>query len=211
MPSQALLVNDTSVTGALERLMHSPELPYGTPAIVCSIPGAHEVAGALGVEGYLVKPVSRDALLGALDRLGLVGGTVLVVDDEPEALRLFWRMLASSDHAYRVLTASDGRQALGILREQRPDVVLLDLIMPQMDGFRFLEVTRSDRSLCDVPVIAISALDPVGHPIVSNAVAVVQKGGLSLSQLLACTEAITGSPLSPGRSGDPMPTGALPG
>ena len=169
----------------------------------------------LGVFKYLLKPIPRDVLLGTLDQLGLTGRTVLIVDDEPEALRLFWRMLASSDHDYRVLTASGGREALDILRQQRPDAVLLDLIMPDMDGFQFLAEMRKDPALRDTPVVVISARDPVGHPIVSNAVAIMQKGGLSMSQLLGLAEAVIGHLSMRGQPahpvGDPEPIEALPG
>jgi CheY-like chemotaxis protein len=190
VPSQALLVNDSSVAQALQRLSASSALPRGTPAIICSVPGVPEAADALGVSDYLVKPVSRADLFGALERLGIHGGTVLVVDDEPEALRLFWRMLASAGDDYTVLTASNGEEALRVLRRKRPDVILLDLVMPGMDGFRLLELWGEDPGLRGIPVVVISARDPAGQPIVSNAVSVTQGGGLACHQVLACIDAI---------------------
>ncbi len=183
-PAQALLVNDPSVTGALEQLTASGVLPYGTPAILCSIPGLHEAAGALGISEYLVKPVGRDALVAALERLRLPRRTVLVVDDEPEAQRLFWRMLASGEPSYRVLTASNGREALDMLREVRPDALLLDLLMPEMDGFQLLAAKNADPALRDIPVVVISAQDPAGQAIVTNAVAITRGGGLAMSHVL---------------------------
>jgi CheY-like chemotaxis protein len=209
VPAQALLVNDTSVSAVLQRLHKSEALPSGIPVIACSIPGVYEAAGALGVSAYLVKPISRDTLLSALDRLKLSGNTVLVVDDEPEALRLFRRMLVSSEPGYRVLSAMDGRQAMTILREQRPDVVLLDLIMPNMDGFQLLAAKSQDLTLSDIPVVVISARDPAGQPIVSNALAVTQGDGFSMHRLLTCIEAISGILSTTGQVDDPMPTEAL--
>ncbi len=207
VPSQALLVNDSSVARALQRLAGSGMLPPGVPGIICSIPGVPEAAAALGVSDYLVKPISSNLLLGTLDRLGLRGNTVLVVDDEPEALRLFWRMLASDGHDYRVLTAANGEEALAILRRERVDAVLLDLVMPEMDGFRLLEVRSLDPALREIPVVVTSARDPAGQPIVSSALAVIQRDGLSTPQLLACITAIRGI-LAP--AGQPAPRG-LPG
>jgi CheY-like chemotaxis protein len=205
-PAQALLINDPSVSDALQRLGGSQATSGGTPAIICSVPGIDEAADALGVSDYLVKPVSREALLGALERLELHGKTVLIVDDQPEALLLFRRMLASADREYRVLRASNGRQALDILAEERPDVILLDLVMPEMDGFRFLAIMRSDPGLCEIPVVAISARDPSGQPIVSSALAVSLGDGLSMHQLLACIEGVISilSPVKP--RGDRVPT-----
>jgi CheY-like chemotaxis protein len=104
-----------------------------------------------------------------------------------------------------VLRAFDGRQALEILRREQVDVILLDLIMPAMDGFQFLAAKSQEPALRDVPVILISARDPMGHPIVSNALAVTCRGGLSIQQLLACIEAVS-TILSPvGQLVDPTP------
>ena len=204
VPTRALLANGPSVTATLEHL-NSAALPYGTPAIAYSIPGIEEASGALGVSGYLVKPVSREALLTALERLQLRGRRLLVVDDEPEAVRLFWRMLDSAECGYRVLTAADGRQALEILRTQRPDAVLLDLVMPELDGFQLLAAKSADPALRDIPVIVISARDPAGQPVVTNGLAVTRGGGLSASQILACTEALTHLLSTSPLPGDPEP------
>jgi signal transduction histidine kinase/CheY-like chemotaxis protein len=189
-PSQAFLINDMSVSGALQHL-EATTLPYGTPVMVCSVPGVSESTDALGISDYLVKPVSRDDLLAALDRLDLGGKTVLIVDDEPDALRLFRRMLASAERDYRVLRARDGREALDILREQRPDAMLIDLVMPNMDGFQLLEAKSQDPALRDIPAIVVSARDPAGQPIVSNALAVMCRGGLSAHRLLTCIKSLS--------------------
>ncbi len=203
VPSQALLINDPSVSDTLEYLNGSVALPHGIPVIICSIPGAHDAAGALGASRYLVKPISRKMLLAALDQLEMEGRTVLVVDDEPEALRLFRRMLVSSGRDYRVLTATDGRQAMHILHNQHPDVVLLDLVMPNLDGIQLLNARRQDPSLRAIPVIVTSARDPAGQPVTSAALAITQGGGLSVPQVLACVETLTGILSTAGQSGGP--------
>ena len=205
-PAQALLVNGTSVSKDLERLSLAAMLPSGTPAIVCSVPGAQEASADLGVVDRLVKPISRQALLGALDRLKVEAGTVLIVDDEPDALQLFGRMLASSGREYQVLLARDGEEAVDVLREYHPDVMLLDLIMPNMDGFELLEMRSQDPLLSEIPVVVVSARDPAGQLIVSSAMAVTQGGGLSAGQLLAGIEVMS-QILSPaGPVGGPAPT-----
>jgi CheY-like chemotaxis protein len=189
-PSQALLINDMSLGTALEQL-DTVELPYSTPVIVCSMPGMQESAGIMGVSDYLVKPISQDRLLAALDRLALPGKTVLIVDDEPDALQLFRRMLMSSENAYRVRRARDGQEAMNMLREFRPDAVLLDLAMPHMDGFQVLKAKSEDPALSDIPVIVISAQDPTGQPIVSKALAVTCREGLSAYRLLTCVKTVS--------------------
>ncbi|MBN1248473.1 MAG: response regulator [Anaerolineae bacterium] len=195
-PSQALLINDLDVGTALTHLQAASALPYGVPVIICSVPGVEQTVDGLGVTGYLVKPISRDALLAALDGLPQPVKTVLIIDDEREALMLFRRMLSSPDRSYRVLRARNGREALRLLQGDRPDVILLDLMMPEMDGFEFLRI-RVGSDWEDVPVILISARDPLGHPIVSNALAVASAGGLSVNQILTSVKMYTAM-LAPG-------------
>jgi CheY-like chemotaxis protein len=102
-----------------------------------------------------------------------------------DALRLFYRMLTSADRGYRVLTAPDGRQAWAMLRDERPDVLLTDLVMPEMDGFELLAAKNADPALAGIPAVVLSARDPHGQPIVCKAFAVTGRAGLSLVQLLA--------------------------
>ena len=195
-PVRALLVNDIQISQVLDRLKQPGVLPYSLPAIICSIPGIEQASSALGVAGYLVKPIARDDLLNAIENLNKPVETILLVDDEPDARQLFRRMLASSPKAYQVLRASDGQRALQMMRNRPVDVVLLDLMMPRMDGFQFLVAKNQDPALSQVPVILISARDPQGHPIASNALAVTRGGGLSMNQVLSCIDALS-SILSP--------------
>jgi CheY-like chemotaxis protein len=102
-----------------------------------------------------------------------------------------------------VLTASNGQQALRMLGEHHPDLLLLDLIMPGMDGFQLLAAKRDDSALRDIPVIVISARDPAGHPIVTSALAATRGGGLSVPQLLASIEGLTGILASANQAGRP--------
>ncbi len=206
VPAQALLINDISVSRVLERFGSSGRLPGDVPTIICSVPGRQQAAGALGVAERLVKPVSRQSLLDALERLQIHAGTVLIVDDEPDALHLFGRMLASAGRPYRVLLARDGREALSITSELVPDVILLDLAMSNMNGFQFLEVKSQDAALRDVPVIVISARDPAGQPIISSVMAVTRGEGLSAHQLLASIQALSKVLAPSSRSGDQAPT-----
>ena len=86
-------------------------------------------------------------------------GSILVVDDDPINRRLLARALDALGHA--VLTAADGREALEVLRAREPDVVLLDIVMPGMDGVTVLERIKADPDLRGVPVIMVSALEDV--------------------------------------------------
>lgn len=81
---------------------------------------------------------------------------VVVIDDNPDDLRLMRRYLESS-HEYRVIEADSGRAGLKAIFEHRPELIVLDLMMPDMDGFSVLESLHNNPQLRDIPVIVISA------------------------------------------------------
>jgi signal transduction histidine kinase/CheY-like chemotaxis protein len=206
-PARALVVNAPILKDA-PIPSQWVNMPYGTPTVTCWVPGEDEAAQRLGVVRYLVKPVTGKTLLRTLEALGQEIETVLLVDDEPEALQLFARVLSSSQRPYRVLQATGGRRALGLLRERRPDVLLLDLIMPGLDGFQVLQQKSQDPAIRDIPVIIISSRDPVNEPIVSDSLTVTRGGGFSARDLLECIQAVSGALTPLPRTDDRAPPGA---
>jgi CheY-like chemotaxis protein len=100
-------------------------------------------------------------------------------------------MLASSGRDYHILLARDGQDALNIIEYSRPDIILLDLVMPKLDGFHFLKIRDEKPELQDIPIIIISARNPTGQPIVSQSLAVTQMEGLSVGQLVTCIQALS--------------------
>ncbi len=195
-PAQALVVNASPLEAIPPSALTG--LPYGTPAVSCWVPGEDEAARRLGVVQYLVKPVPAEKLLEAIEALDGDIRTVLVVDDEPDELHLFARMLEADAHDYRILQVTSGQRALDMLRTRHPDVMLLDLVMAGIDGFQVLEEKGRDPSISDIPVIVISSRDPTGDPVVSNTLTVTHGSGLSVRNLLACIQAI-GEILSPAK------------
>jgi len=193
-PAQALIVNASPLDEVSPAALTN--LPFGAPALTCWAPGEDEAARRLGVVRYLVKPVASERLLAALAGLGGGVKTALVVDDEPDELHLFARMLATNATGYRILQATTGQRALAMLRSRRPDVMLLDLVMPGMDGFQVLEEKGRDPAIRDIPVIVISSRDPTGDPVVSNTLTITHGSGLSVRSLLAFIQA-TGEILTP--------------
>lgn len=196
-PAQALLVNAASVGESLDRIENEIALPFGLPVLVCSLPGPGDAADSLGAHDYLIKPISRDDLLAALDRLDNEIKTILIVDDEPDVLRLFRRMLASAGRNYRVLRASSAAQARQIMADTKPDVVLSDLVMPEQDGYQLIAEMKADPALRDIPIVVTSARDPSSQPTVSKSLAVVRGGGIAIPQLLTAVSTLVDA-LSPG-------------
>jgi CheY-like chemotaxis protein len=88
---------------------------------------------------------------------GAIGPNILIVDDTPANLRLLSQMLA--EHGYRARPVPDGPSALAAARAEVPDLILLDVRMPGMNGYEVCAELKSDAGTCDVPVIFISALD----------------------------------------------------
>ncbi len=187
-PAQALIVNRSLLAPLPSSALGN--LPFGTPVITCWLPGEPDAAKRLGVVEYLIKPLSQEKLLIALARLGPGIKTVLIVDDEEDELHLFARMLESNEARYAVLQVTTGPRALSMLRSRRPDVMLLDLMMPGMNGFQVLEEKARDGTIADIPVIIISSRDPAGEPLVGNTVTVTQGAGLSQPNLIACIQAL---------------------
>ena len=82
--------------------------------------------------------------------------TILIIDDEPIIRQLFQKVLEHEGHT--VLTAANGNEAIEVLRERIPDLILLDMMMPQMDGMSLLRLIRRNPMWTDIPVVVMSAL-----------------------------------------------------
>jgi signal transduction histidine kinase/CheY-like chemotaxis protein len=190
-PARALIVNAPGPGQALTTSGELTDLPYGTPTMSCWVPGADEAARRLGVVRYLVKPVAGDTLLSTLESLGQNVKKVLLVDDEPEVLQLFSRVLSSAPRRYDLLMARNGQRALDMLRQRRPDVMLLDLSMPGLDGSNVLLEKGRDASIRQIPVVVVSSTDPAAKPIVIDRLMVTRSGGLSVGDLLACIQSVS--------------------
>jgi signal transduction histidine kinase/CheY-like chemotaxis protein len=112
---------------------------------------------ALGAWEVLTKPVNWSGLIDLLHHLEPNTGPVLVVDDDPAFREMAERTL--SHHGWEVCGAEDGRAALAAAARRQPVLVLLDLLMPGMDGFEFLEAFRKEAVWREVPVVVLTAKD----------------------------------------------------
>ncbi len=137
----------------LRQKLGNPSLPI----VLCPLVGERRLGQALGVVDYLVKPISRAALTALLDRLGKGVHRILILDDDPRMVRVLTRMIQSTGCEYDVVRAYSGPEGLLEMQRQRPDLVLLDLVMPEMDGHDVLAKMREDAQLCQVSVVAITA------------------------------------------------------
>ncbi len=197
-PAQVVVVNQAPGLDRLQDPALASAQLYETPVVLCSVADPSAYAPAPDIPEILVKPISQEDFQRALDKLGKTVESILLVEDDPDAQKLFLRMLNSSGKGYRVARAGNGAQALSILARQRFDVILLDLVMPEMDGYQFLKLREQDARIAATPVILISAQDQRGHTIVSSYIAAARSEGISVQQLLDGIQALSAI-LSPGQ------------
>ncbi|HEX6015008.1 MAG TPA: response regulator [Geminicoccaceae bacterium] len=188
----------------LRELKADPALRH-LPVALVTVVGDREMGYALGAADYLTKPVDPEALVRVLDRYRAGGGgraEVLVVDDDPLAREVLRRPLARA--GWGVGEAADGREALARLARSRPAVVLLDLMMPGMDGFEVLERMRGEEAWRGIPVVVVSAKD-LGREeaawLGGRAERVFRKGAHERAELIGVVEGMLARRPAEGRTG----------
>ncbi len=176
----------------LTHLKSDPELA-DIPVILLSIVNDRKTGFALGATEYLTKPLDRERLTSVLGRISNGRGSrlALVVDDLPENRELLRSALESD--GWTVEEAGNGLEALDRLEQRRPDAILLDLMMPEMDGITFVERLRASERNRSIPVLVVTAKDitAVDRQRLSGGVqAIMQKGAVDLSELVSQTRAL---------------------
>ncbi len=128
------------------------------PIVVVSMLDERGKGFALGAAEYLLKPIQSDTLLATIRRIARMArrpGTLLAVDDDPMAIEL---MRASLEpEGYTVLTANGGAEAIDLARQAVPDLIILDLVMPEVNGFAVVEALRADRTTADIPIVVLTS------------------------------------------------------
>jgi PAS domain S-box-containing protein len=155
------------------------------PIIVLSIVDNKALGYRLGACDYLLKPFSRDMILAALMRVPAPRHRLLVVDDDPQIIDMVRQFL--DGEPYEVVAAADGRAALDAIAQQQPDIILLDLLMPRLDGFEVIEYLRQETPYRPLPIIVLTAktLTPTERAVLDQSVrTVIQKRGLDRDLLI---------------------------
>jgi signal transduction histidine kinase/CheY-like chemotaxis protein len=173
----------------LRELKADPELRE-IPVVLVTILGDREMGYALGAADYLIKPIDTEALLRVLGRFRTADGRaeVVVVDDDPATRDVLRRTLARG--GWTVVESEDGYGALALLERSTPPpaVVVLDLMMPGIDGFQVLEAIRRSEAWREVPVVIVTAKDLTRDELVwlrTNAEEVFHKGSYNRRELIA--------------------------
>jgi signal transduction histidine kinase/DNA-binding response OmpR family regulator len=164
------------------------------PVIMLTIVDEKEIGFALGATDYLIKPINATRLLSIVrksrqkaEESGVTaGGSVLVVEDEAMTREVLQRTLEKD--GWSVTVAENGRVALEQMNEQRPDLILLDLMMPEVDGFQVVRCLRESPDWRTIPVVVITAMEltPEERQLLNGSVArVLQKASYSREELLS--------------------------
>ena len=142
----------------LQAIKNDPMLA-DVPVIMLTMVDDKNLGYALGAADYLTKPLDRDRLSAILKRHQCTGGVcrVLVVEDDDPTREMMRAILTRE--GWNVDEAANGRDGLERVRASRPDLILLDLMMPEMDGFTFAETLRQDPNFRAVPIVVLTAKD----------------------------------------------------
>ncbi len=196
-PAHAVLANVASPQELGPLIDEAKRLIPLTPVIACSVPSPTQRAVASGARGYLTKPVNRAGLEGAIRAAGGAVKRVLLVDDDRELLQLLTRTLLACDGTLQVDVAASGKEALEALGKVLPDLVLLDVVLPDLSGWQVLEAMKQDERTSGVPTFIVSAQDPAERASASQFLHVWIDGGLSISKLLGCSLQVSSLLLAP--------------
>jgi CheY-like chemotaxis protein len=177
----------------LLRIREIPNLAHVPVVIIAGIADKN-LALARGAAGVLQKPISRAQLKFSLANLGLNTTeqhvrTVLVVDDDPKAVEVIAAFLPAP--AYAVVRAYGGTEAIALAQRLRPDLILLDLMMPEVTGFEVVEVLQRHADTARIPIIIVTAKQMTPQDLSQlncnpgNVIHVVQKAGFNRVHFLA--------------------------
>ncbi len=169
----------------LSHLKANPET-RDIPIIVLSIIDNKALGFSLGALDYLVKPFDKGAIIAALQRIpGIPAKHVLVVDDEPDAVDLLTQILQGE--GYQVKGAYSGKEALRALNTAPQDIIFLDLLMPEMDGFEVIQRVKANPRWRDIPIIVVTAKDLTDSDqrfLQRSVDKIIQKSGLTSENLM---------------------------
>ncbi|WP_127579835.1 MHYT domain-containing protein [Paenibacillus koleovorans] len=140
----------------LSQLKNDPELA-GIPVVIISMTDDKSLGYALGAAEFMTKPIDREKLLPVLNKLLLerVSPSILVIEDDIPTSQMMYKMLEKE--GYRVARAANGHVALQSMAQTIPQLILLDLMMPKMDGFEFVAELRKREEWSSIPIVVITA------------------------------------------------------
>jgi len=168
--------------------LQANEITKTIPVIMLTMADEPDLGYSLGATDYLTKPVNWNELSGILKKHQIESDSqsILIVEDDEITRDMLRKSLETNE--YKVKSAVNGKEALEKVRQSKPGLILLDLMMPEMDGFEFAERLRENKEWLDIPVVVITAKDLTKEDhsrLKGNVEAIMQKGSYSKNDLLS--------------------------
>lgn len=178
-----------------------------TPFIGIPLSGEERLRRQLAVDGYLIKPVTRHSLWDVLRQFGENIQRVLIIDDDRDFVRLISRMLETSRRRYQVFCAYDGEEGHMMAQLHRPNLILMDLTLPDLRGEQLIERLRSSSASPAVPIVVISEYDePKEAGPISGIMSITKVNGLMPTEIVQWVQSVFDSTvraISDDNSGQP--------
>jgi PAS domain S-box-containing protein len=195
-----IIMPDLDGWSVLKALKADPDL-CDIPVVLATIMRDRDLGFALGAADYITKPLDREVLMRVVGRhvRGDGRAQVLVVDDDPKTRDMLRRTLQKA--GWTVAEAANGSEAIAALERAKPALVLLDLMMPGMDGFEVLERLHDDETWREVPVIILTAKDLTREDVDrlnGRVVKVLQKGAYQRRDLVRDIHGMIARQVAPG-------------
>lgn len=172
---------------AVLRALKEDRASQDIPVIICSVLQEENTGFSLGAVDYLTKPISQEDLLAALNRLWKPVRRIVVIEDQPEERALITRVLEQQG-GYEVLPVVTGEEGLATIQEHLPELIILDLLLPGLDGFDVLARLKQDPRTRAIPVIVVTAKSLTAEDqarLEGQMAALLHKGLLQMDDLLA--------------------------
>jgi signal transduction histidine kinase/CheY-like chemotaxis protein len=179
---------------ALQSFLREAQLEHSV-AIACPLPGEDLVRRQMDAHAYLTKPVTRDTLLHAISKASQHGRRVLLIDDDEGFSWLIRRFLESAGAGYRLTSARTGAEGLMLFKQLKPDVVVLDVQLPDMSGTQIAKSIRALAEHTNTPLVVVSGQEfsPIFER-VDASLAVAKAQGFSATELLRMVGGVVGKP-----------------
>ena len=175
------------------RLMkEANRLDISLSVITLPMPSGRAAIRQRGISEYLVKPVSREMLQKVLARFGDTLHSVMIIDDNRDIVRLFSQSLRTFNAQYKVRAAYNGADGIALMDRDPPDLLILDVLMPGMDGFAVIETMRGIPKLRDIPIVLVSAKGASESitPNIQGDIKLMRAAGYSPIELVASVQAL---------------------
>jgi signal transduction histidine kinase/CheY-like chemotaxis protein len=168
--------------------LQSNEITKNIPVIMLTMANEPDIGYSLGATDYLTKPVDWGRLSSILQKheIETSSQSILIVEDDEITRDMLKKSLETNE--FKVTVAKNGKDGLEKVKKAKPALILLDLMMPEMDGFEFSEQLRENKEWLDIPVVVITAKDLTSEDhnrLKGNVEAIMQKGSYSRDELLS--------------------------